>query len=207
MKVNLKTQQYALYLTYGYIVAVLISTILRFAGVGLSPALDKLKLTALQVAYVLIFVYITMLLATNRERRAVVIAFAIYTTLAALGSMMIFISDYGLLRIFLITFGSAGTLVVIYLIVLIFWIRHPIISKYCKTLGAIMASLTALKILMPFAAGYMGNYYSNSLYRIGWLYIELYALLIPVVIIVLLKRTRVLLTDYVPPAETYEEYL
>ncbi len=207
MKVTLKTHQWAINLTYCYAVLLLCSIILNFAELNVTGALLNLEHFLLQASYILLFIYLILFLVANQQPRAVIFAFSTYTVVTTLSILNVFINNFEALRIYAAIVGLISIIVVINLTVQVFRLKHPILSKYYRILGIILCSLTLLRILFPIASAYLSEYFGTSLYRMGGLYTSLYSLFVPVVLIILLKRVRVLIDDYTEPEEPEEEYL
>jgi hypothetical protein len=209
MKVTFKTHTYATGLACFYAVILLLAIILNYSEVemGTTGILYYIKLVIFQTTYILLLVYLTMLLAAVNERRSAIIAFSLLVVIAIAGNITTFIPNYQNLIAYMGLYGLLCVITFIFLAIEIFKLRNPIISKYYKVLGAIFIGQILLKGGMRFGLAYLAEKYDPGIYRFGWLYVDLFSLFTPIVLIVLLKRTEVLLEGYPQPAEPEEEYL
>ena len=209
MKVTFKTHTYATLLAYFYAVILLLAIIIRYAEVTSfnTGTLYYIRVAILQATYILLLIYLTMLLAAVNERRSAVIAFSLFVVIAIAGNITIFIPNYQGLMVYLEIYSALSIITFIFLAVEIFKLRNPIINKYYKVLGAIFIAQILLKGGMRFGLAYLTEKYDSGIYRFGWLYADLFTLFTPIVLIVLLKRTEVLLDGYPQPAQPEEEYL
>jgi len=209
MKVTFKTHTYATLLAYFYAVILLLAIIIRYAEVTSfnTGTLYYIRVAILQATYILLLIYLTMLLAAVNERRSAVIAFSLFVVIAIAGNITIFIPNYQGLMVYLEIYSALSIITFIFLAVEIFKLRNPIINKYYKVLGAIFIAQILLKGGMRFGLAYLTEKYDPGIYRFGWLYADLFTLFTPIVLIVLLKRTEVLLDGYPQPAQPEEEYL
>ncbi|MBD1366404.1 hypothetical protein IDJ77_21505 [Mucilaginibacter sp. ZT4R22] len=209
MKVTFKTHTYATWLACFYAAVLLLVIILRYSEVeiGTTGVLYYIKLATLQTTYILLLVYLTILLAAVNERRSAVIAFSLLVVIAIAGNITIFIPNYQNLIAYMGLYGLLCVITFIFLAIEIFKLRNPIISKYYKVLGAIFIAQVLLKGGMRFGLAYLAENYDPGIYRFGWLYADLFSLFTPIVLIVLLKRTEVLLDGYPQPTDLEEEYM
>jgi hypothetical protein len=209
MKVTLNTHTYAIWLTYFYAVVLLLAIIVRYTEVTAfnTGSLYYMRVAILQVTFILLLIYLTMLLAAVNERHSAVIAFSLFVVVAIAGNITVFIPRYQSLTGYLELYGALSIITFIFLAIEIFKLRNPIISKYYKILGLIFIAQVVLKTGMRFGLNYLAENFNSDIYTFGGLYTDLFSLFNPAVLIVLLKRTEVLLDGYPQPAQPEEEYL
>ncbi|OOQ61066.1 hypothetical protein [Mucilaginibacter pedocola] len=207
MKITVKTHQYAVILACVYIGLFAFTLVLNMAETYISGPLGTLNSLAIQIIYISLFAYLGLLLAASDQPRAAVTSFWLYCAINILGIPTMFIQDLVQLRAYSLILGVISLAVYIFLIVKVFRLKHPIIAKYYRILAIMLGALALLRIASPFALNYIGEYFSMSLYSLGRYYTAIFSLLIPVTIIILLKRTTPLVSGYVEPAPAEEEYL